>query len=99
MLLIGCNDTIAAVDGEMSHRRVRVSDSDGSVGSEKSAEEERKGPDAISSVGEVSEIVVPEGTVGDSGVKRGNAQPSLRERQELGGGVDVDEGVCDEDGD
>ena len=41
------NDTIAADRGIRSQRRVRVSDSDGSVGSEISADEVRKGHDAM----------------------------------------------------
>jgi hypothetical protein len=48
VLLLGeFNDTIAAEDGMMSQRRVNDSDSDGSVGSVKRAEEVRKGKDAM----------------------------------------------------
>ena len=45
----------------ISHRRVTISLSDGSVGSEMSAEEVRNGHDAISE-GVFKEIVAPDGT-------------------------------------
>ncbi len=60
----GLNDTIAAVEGVISHRRVSISDSDGSLGSEMSADEVRKGHEAISKGGrgDVVVKVAPEGT-------------------------------------
>ena len=86
------------MEGVTSQRRVSDSASAGSVGSEKSAVEERNGHDAMSVGRDDVVSVVPEGTLGVDGVKRGRAQPSTRERQELGGGVEVDEGVFDEVG-
>jgi len=57
------NDTIAADRGITSQRRVRVSDSDGSVGSEISADEVRKGHDAMRAGEDVALLrVAPEGT-------------------------------------
>jgi hypothetical protein len=102
VLLVGeFNDTIATEDGLMSQRRVRVSDSAGSFGSVKSAEDVRNGHEAMRVEGDdvVVVIVVPDGIWGGSGDKRGIEQPSRLERHELGGGVDVDEGVWDEVGD
>jgi hypothetical protein len=58
-VLIDCNDTIAAVDGVMSHCRVSISTSDGGVGKVKRAEAFRKGHDAISVV---LSMRMPDGT-------------------------------------
>ena len=63
VLLVGeFNDTIAAEDGTMSQRRVSDSDSDGSAGSVKIAEEVRKGKDAMRVGGVGMMRVAPDGT-------------------------------------
>ena len=57
-VLIEFSDTIAAVDGVMSHCRVSVSTSDGRVGTVKRAEALRNGHDAISVV---LSMTIPDG--------------------------------------
>ena len=62
VLLVGeFNDTIAAEDGMISQRRVSDSDSDGSVGSVKRAEDVRNGHDAMRVKGNSGMRETPDG--------------------------------------